>query len=365
MNKKRYMISGGGTGGHIYPAIAIAEELKERYPDAEFLFVGAKGKMEMTKVPEAGFQIKGLWISGIQRKLTLTNLIFPLKLMSSMLKARHLIKKFNPNAVIGTGGYASGPLLKMASILKYPTLIQEQNAYAGVTNKWLAKDADSICVAYEDMDKFFPEKKIVLTGNPVRKDLLEIRSKREYGLEYFQLDPGKKTVLIIGGSLGSQRINELIAEKLTLFEDEDIQILWQCGKLYYDRYASLQKNSVKVLKFIDKMALAYSVADVIISRAGAGAVSELSIVGKPVIFIPSPNVAEDHQTKNAKSIENKNAAIMLRESNLDQKFESTFKNLINDINLQEKLSKNILALAKPQSTKDIVNQVERIEKIER
>lgn len=361
MSRKRYMISGGGTGGHIYPAIAIAEELKGRHPDAEFLFVGAKDKMEMTKVPEAGFKIEGLWISGIQRKLTLSNLMFPFKLMSSMLKARTLIKKFKPNVVIGTGGFASGPLLKMASILKIPTLIQEQNAYAGMTNKWLAKEANSICVAYDGMDKFFPKEKLVLTGNPIRKDLLEVRSKKESGLNYFQLDPNKKTLLIVGGSLGSQRINELIASQLSLFEAENLQVLWQCGTLYYDRYVSKETESIKVLKFISKMDLAYAAADVIISRAGAGAVSELSLVGKPVLFIPSPNVAEDHQTKNAKSIEDKEAAIMLRENKLDEKFEPVFKSLINDIELQNKLSKNILTLAKPLATKAIVDEVERIE----
>lgn len=361
MSEKRYMISGGGTGGHIYPAIAIAEELKQRHPEAEFLFVGAKDKMEMTKVPEAGFTIEGLWISGIQRKLTLSNLLFPFKLLASMWKARIIIKTFKPNVVIGTGGFASGPLLKMASILKIPTLIQEQNAYAGITNKWLANEAHSICVAYEGMEKFFPEEKLVLTGNPIRKDLLEVRSKKKSGLRHFELNSEKKIVLIIGGSLGSQRINELIATQLPMFEAENLQVLWQCGKLYYDRYVSKQTESIKVLKFISKMDLAYAVADVIISRAGAGAVSELSLVGKPVIFIPSPNVAEDHQTKNAQSIEDKEAAIMLRENDLDEKFETEFKNLINDIDLQKKLSKNILKLAKPLATKAIADEVERIE----
>ncbi|NEV93753.1 undecaprenyldiphospho-muramoylpentapeptide beta-N-acetylglucosaminyltransferase [Psychroflexus sp. YR1-1] len=361
MSERRYMISGGGTGGHIYPAIAIAEELKGRHPEAEFLFVGAKDKMEMTKVPEAGFEIEGLWISGIQRKLSLSNLMFPFKLMSSMLKARTLLKRFKPNVVVGTGGYASGPLLKMASILKIPTLIQEQNAYAGITNKWLAEEAQSICVAYEGMEQFFPKEKVVFTGNPIRKDLLEVRSKREAGLKHFQLDSNKKTVLIVGGSLGSQRINELIAGQLSWFEAENLQVLWQCGKLYYDRYAALETESVKVLKFISNMDLAYAVADVIISRAGAGAVSELSLVGKPVLFIPSPNVAEDHQTKNAKSIEDKEAAVMLREKDLDDKFEPVFKNLIQDIELQKKLSKNILTLAKPLATKAIADEVERLE----
>lgn len=361
MSSKRYMISGGGTGGHIYPAIAIAEELKARHPDAEFLFVGAKDKMEMKKVPEAGFKIEGLWISGIQRKLTFSNLMFPVKLISSMLKARRLLKTFKPKVVIGTGGFASGPLLKMASILKLPTLIQEQNAYAGITNKWLAKEAHSICVAYEGMERFFPKEKLVFSGNPVRKDLLEVRSKKEKAIAYFELDSSRKTVLIIGGSLGSQRINELIASQTSLFENEHLQVLWQCGKLYYERYTSLETNNLKILEFISRMDLAYAAADVIISRAGAGAVSELSLVGKPVIFIPSPNVAEDHQTQNAKSLETKEAAIMLKESDLDAKFESIFKALIKDVELQEKLSKNILTLAKPLATKSIVDEVERIE----
>jgi UDP-N-acetylglucosamine--N-acetylmuramyl-(pentapeptide) pyrophosphoryl-undecaprenol N-acetylglucosamine transferase len=355
------MISGGGTGGHIYPAIAIADELKQRHPDAEFLFVGAKGKMEMKKVPEAGYAIEGLWISGIQRKLTLGNLMFPLKLLSSMLKARTLIKKFKPNVVIGTGGFASGPLLKMASAMKIPSLIQEQNAYAGITNKWLAKEAKSICVAYEGMEKFFPKDKIVLTGNPIRKNLLEVASKTKEGQRYFQLDPEKKTLLIVGGSLGSQRINELIDSQLDLFEELNLQVLWQCGALYYSRYSDKSTASIKVLEFISKMDLGYAVADVIISRAGAGAVSELSLIGKPVIFIPSPNVAEDHQTKNAKSIEDKGAAIMLKEKDLDESFEPVFRDLIQNNELQNKLSKNILALAKPLATKAIVDEVKRIE----
>lgn len=356
------MISGGGTGGHIYPAIAIAEELKDRFPEAEFQFVGAKDKMEMTKVPEAGFKIEGLWISGIQRKLSLSNILFPLKLISSMLKSRALIKEFKPDVVIGTGGFASGPLLKVAALLHIPTLIQEQNAYAGITNKWLAKDAHSICVAYKGMERFFPKEKLVFTGNPVRKDLLhQVHQNKKQGIDYFGLDPKKKTLLIVGGSLGSQRINELIASQLGLFEAEHLQVLWQCGKIYYDRYQSLTSETVKVLKFISKMDLAYAAADVIISRAGAGAVSELSLVGKPVIFIPSPNVAEDHQTQNAKSIQNNDAAIMLKETDLEDEFEATFKNLMSDAPLRDRLSKNILKLAKPNATKAIVDEVERLE----
>ncbi|WP_127844359.1 undecaprenyldiphospho-muramoylpentapeptide beta-N-acetylglucosaminyltransferase [Psychroflexus aestuariivivens] len=362
MNYKKYIISGGGTGGHIYPAIAIAEELKHRQPDAEFLFVGAKGKMEMTKVPEAGFKIIGLWISGIQRKLNFSNLIFPIKLLSSLLKSRKVIKSFQPDVVIGTGGFASGPLLKMANIMGLPTLIQEQNSYAGITNKWLAKDAKSICVAYENMDKFFPKEKIVFSGNPVRKDLIDTKKYRTEALQHFELDPDKQTLLIVGGSLGSQRINELIAEHLPFFESKNIQVLWQCGKIYFEKYKSLNSKNVKVLEFINKMNLGYSVADIIISRAGAGAVSELSLVGKPVIFIPSPNVAEDHQTKNAKSIADKNAAIMITETELEEKFKNQFETLVEDKELQKKMSEQILKLAKPNATQTIVDEIEKLGK---
>lgn len=360
MSHKKYIISGGGTGGHIYPAIAIAEELKHRQPDAEFLFVGAKGKMEMTKVPESGFEIIGLWISGIQRKLNFSNLMFPIKLLSSLLKSRKIIKSFQPDVVIGTGGFASGPLLKMANVMGLPTLIQEQNSYAGITNKWLAKDAKSICVAYENMEKFFPKEKIVFSGNPVRKDLIDTKKYKTEALQHFQLDADKQVLLIVGGSLGSQRINELIAEHLPFFESKNIQVLWQCGKIYFEKYKSLNSENVKVLEFINKMNLGYSAADIIISRAGAGAVSELSLVGKPVIFIPSPNVAEDHQTKNAKSIADKDAAIMITEIELEEKFKNQFEKLVEDEELQKKMSEQILKLAKPNATQTIVDEIEKL-----
>ena len=360
MSHKKYIISGGGTGGHIYPAIAIAEELKHRQPDAEFLFVGAKGKMEMTKVPESGFEIIGLWISGIQRKLNFSNLMFPIKLLSSLLKSRKIIKSFQPGVVIVTGGFASGPLLKMANVMGLPTLIQEQNSYAGITNKWLAKDAKSICVAYENMEKFFPKEKIVFSGNPVRKDLIDTKKYKTEALQHFQLDADKQVLLIVGGSLGSQRINELIAEHLPFFESKNIQVLWQCGKIYFEKYKSLNSENVKVLEFINKMNLGYSAADIIISRAGAGAVSELSLVGKPVIFIPSPNVAEDHQTKNAKSIADKDAAIMITEIELEEKFKNQFEKLVEDEELQKKMSEQILKLAKPNATQTIVDEIEKL-----
>lgn len=357
---KKIIISGGGTGGHIYPAIAIANEIKKRYADAQILFVGANDRMEMQKVPQAGYPIKGLWISGIQRKLTLDNLAFPLKLVSSLWKARQIIKDFRPDVVIGTGGYASAPTLKAAQWLGVPTVIQEQNSHAGVTNKWVCQKAQKICVAYDNMEQFFPKESIVKTGNPVRQDLLDILSKREQGQSFFGLNPHRKTLLVLGGSLGARRINQLIEKHLPLFEKMEIQLLWQCGKLYYDEYKKYESSAVKVLQFIDKMDFAYSVADVIISRAGASSVSELCIVGKPVVFIPSPNVAEDHQTKNAQALADKNAAILLPEKMLEEQFENIFTKLIADASQQKELSENIKKLALPNATKDIVDIVSKL-----
>ena len=361
MRKLKFILSGGGTGGHIYPAIAIANELKLRFPDAEFLFVGAKDKMEMQKVPQAGYKIKGLWIAGLQRKLTLQNLMFPLKLTSSLWASRKIIKAFQPNVVIGTGGFASGPLLQMANMLKIPTLIQEQNSYPGITNKLLSKKANAICVAYENLERFFPKDKIILTGNPVRQDLLEIDSKRNEALKHFNLDPNKKTLLVLGGSLGARRLNQLIEKEIYNFVSKDIQIIWQCGKLYYQDYKHFSgEEQIQVLAFIDRMDLVYASADFIISRAGASSVSELCLVGKPVIFIPSPNVAEDHQTKNARAIVDKNGAILIKETELDSSFEPIFSNLISNDNLQKELSENIKKLAKPNATKDIVEEIVKL-----
>lgn len=359
MKQYKFIISGGGTGGHIYPAIAIADALKKRYPQAEFLFVGAQDRMEMEKVPKAGYRIEGLWISGIQRKLTLANMMFPVKVMSSLLKSAKIIKNFKPDAVIGTGGFASGPLLKMGTRKKVPALIQEQNSYAGITNKLLGKNVQKICVAYDGMEKFFPASKIVKTGNPVRQDLLDIESKKDKALAAFDLDPGKPVLLVLGGSLGARTINRLIAEKLEVITDQGFQVIWQTGKLYYEEYKSRATNNAKVMAFIDKMDLAYAGADIIISRAGAGSVSELCIVGKPVLFIPSPNVAEDHQTKNALAITEKNAALMLRESELE-KFEDTFAAMATDKEKQNNLSRNIKALALPNATEDIVDEIEKL-----
>jgi UDP-N-acetylglucosamine--N-acetylmuramyl-(pentapeptide) pyrophosphoryl-undecaprenol N-acetylglucosamine transferase len=358
MTKLKFILSGGGTGGHIYPAIAIASELKAHFPDAEFLFVGAKDKMEMQKVPQAGYKIEGLWIAGLQRRLTIDNTLFPVKLLSSLLKSRKIIRDFKPNVVIGTGGFASGPLLQMANRAGIPTVIQEQNSYPGITNKLLSKKAKSICVAYENLERFFPKDKIQLTGNPVRQDLIAIDDKRIDGIAYFKLNPSKKTLLVLGGSLGSRRINQLIAKELDFFASKDIQVIWQCGKFYIEEYQHFnEKANVQVLAFIDKMDLVYAAADFVISRAGASSVSELCIVGKPVIFIPSPNVAEDHQTKNAKAIADKNGAILLKESELDSMFETTFSELVSNENKQKELSQNIKKLAKPNATKDIVEQI--------
>ena len=370
----KFIVSGGGTGGHIYPAIAIANELKSRFPDAEFLFVGAQDKMEMQKVPQAGYAIKGLWIAGLQRKLTLQNLLFPFKLISSLWKSRAIIKRFKPDVVIGTGGFASGPLLQMANSLNIPTVIQEQNSFPGITNKLLSKKANKICVAYENLERFFPKDKMILTGNPVRQDLIDIDCKREEAIKYFNLDTSKKTLLVLGGSLGARRVNQLIEKELDFFASHNIQVIWQCGKFYFDQFNKYNINAnqqpttnnqqpttdIQVLAFIDRMDLVYAAADFVISRAGASSVSELSIVGKPVIFIPSPNVAEDHQTKNAKAIVDKNGALLLKESELDEKFDTVFNDLVANENLQKQLSENIKKLAKIHATSDIVDEIVKL-----
>ncbi len=354
------LISGGGTGGHIYPAIAIANELKLRYPDAKFLFVGAKDKMEMEKVPQAGYEIKGLWISGIQRKLTFQNLVFPLKLISSLWNARKIIKKFKPHIAIGTGGFASGPTLIMANRMGVPTLIQEQNSYPGITNRLLGKRTQRICVAYDYLERFFPANKIVKTGNPVRQDLLTTHHKTAEAITVFKLDKTKKTILILGGSLGARRINQLIESQLDFFKQQNVQLIWQCGKLYFEKYKKYNElEGVQVHQFIHKMDFAYAASNIIISRAGASSVSELCIVGKPTLFIPSPNVAEDHQTKNAKSIADKHAAILLKENELDT-FPIIFETLLKDEGKQESLCQNIKALALPDATQTIVNEIDKL-----
>ncbi len=361
MNHLKFILSGGGTGGHIYPAVAIADELKAQFPDCEILFVGAKDKMEMQKVPQAGYPIKGLWIAGLQRKLTLQNLMFPVKVIDSLIKSRRIIKSFKPDVVIGTGGFASGPLLRAAAVMKVPVVVQEQNSYPGITNKILSKRAAVICVAYDNLERFFPKNKIKLTGNPVREDLISIDNKRLDALTYFALDATKKTLLVLGGSLGARRINQLIAEELDFIINQNIQVIWQCGKLYFDQYSHFnEKPNVKVVSFIDRMDLVYAAADVIISRAGASSVSELCLVGKPVIFIPSPNVAEDHQTKNAKAVADKGGAVLLRENELDEKFETVFSALVTDEKRQAELGSQMQKLAKPNATKDIVKEISKL-----
>ncbi|MDX1829336.1 MAG: undecaprenyldiphospho-muramoylpentapeptide beta-N-acetylglucosaminyltransferase [Lutibacter sp.] len=354
------LISGGGTGGHIYPAISIANELKKKYSNANFLFVGAKDRMEMQKVPQAGYEIKGLWISGLQRKLTIKNLAFPVKLFSSFLKAYKIIKKFEPTIVIGTGGFASGPTLYVANIKGIKTLIQEQNSYPGITNKLLSKKAAKICVAYDGLERFFPADKIVKTGNPVRQDLLNIQNKRDEAISFFKLDQTKKTLLILGGSLGARAINNLIQNNINWLVSKNIQVIWQTGNLYYNEFKKYDDlEGVKTYAFLNRMDLTFAAADFVISRAGASSISELCIVGKPVLFIPSPNVAEDHQTKNALAVVHKNAALLLKENELER-FQSVFNELITDENLQHKLSDNIKNLALPDATKNIINEIEKL-----
>jgi len=357
--EKKIIISGGGSGGHIFPAIAIANGLKEAFPSAEFLFVGAKGKMEMEKVPKAGYRIEGLWISGLQRKLTIKNLSFPFKLISSLIKAKKIIKEFKPDIAIGVGGFASGPTLQQAAKLGIPTLIQEQNSYPGITNIILSKKVDKICVAYDGLEKYFPKEKIYLTGNPVRKDVVKITGKKEEASQFFGLDANKPTVLVVGGSLGARTINEAIEQNLKNFTKEGIQLIWQTGINYFPQAekALIDHNDpkIKAHKFIHKMDLAYAMADVIISRAGAIAISELCLVGKPVILVPSPFVAEDHQTKNALALVTYNAAILVKDVEQKEKLWDQLMALIADKEKQGKLMSNITALAKSEATDAIIS----------
>jgi UDP-N-acetylglucosamine--N-acetylmuramyl-(pentapeptide) pyrophosphoryl-undecaprenol N-acetylglucosamine transferase len=360
----RLIISGGGTGGHIFPAVAIANAFRERYPNAEILFVGAKGRMEMTRVPEAGYKIIGLWISGLQRKLTMSNLLFPVKLIVSYFKASSIVTKFRPNAVIGTGGYASGPIMIAATRAKIPTLIQEQNSFAGLTNKQVADKVSRVCVAYEGMEKYFPKNKIVLTGNPVRKDILTIVGKREKAVSHFGFDPKIKTLLIIGGSLGARTINESILNGIHKLIDAQIQVIWQTGKGYYETYknslANFDLRKIRVQDFVKEMDLAYAAADVVISRSGALAVSELCLTKKPCILVPSPNVAEDHQTKNAMALVEKDAAVMIKDKEANGKLVDEALKLMFDEQRSAKLAQNIALLAKPNATEDIVNEIEKL-----
>ncbi|NMM50083.1 undecaprenyldiphospho-muramoylpentapeptide beta-N-acetylglucosaminyltransferase [Marinigracilibium pacificum] len=363
----RIIVSGGGTGGHIYPAIAIAQEFQRRHKDAKILFVGAKGKMEMQKVPEAGFDIKGLWISGLQRKATVRNLLFPVKLMKSLVDARRIVKAFKPDVAVGVGGYAAGPLLYVAAKRKVPTLIQEQNSFAGLTNKWLAKSVQVICVAYKNMGRFFPPYKIKLTGNPVRAEIAENLPSREEAAKHFGFDSSKPVLLIIGGSLGARSINEGVLLNLRKWTNEGIQVLWQCGKFYEEemerrvaKITGLNMSMVKVTAFIKEMNMAYSLSDLVVSRAGALSVSELCLVGKPVIFIPSPHVAEDHQTKNAQALEENGAAICLKDSEQTEKLGALVSGTIKDEEKKKTLGEAIKKMALPNATKDIVDEIEKL-----
>ena len=353
----RVIISGGGTGGHIYPAVAIANEIKSRYPDSDILFVGAEGRMEMQKVPAAGYKIEGLWISGIQRRLTFDNLSFPFKVISSILKARKIVKTFKPDIAIGVGGYASWPLLYAAEKAGIPILIQEQNSYAGISNKTLAKNVQAICVAYENMDRFFSKDKIVYTGNPVRKDIVKYNQYKEGAAEFFGLKSGISTIFIMGGSLGARTINQSIEKNLDIIKKSGIQVLWQTGKTYYDSLKHHNSDTIKVTDFILDINKAYAMADIIISRAGALSISELSIVGKPCILVPSPNVAEDHQTKNAMALSEKGAAWMIKDIDALSQLVNKALELMGDEEARTTLSHNILEFAKPDATDKITDKV--------
>ncbi len=361
MSQLKVIISGGGTGGHIFPAIAIANAIKEKQTDAKILFVGALGKMEMEKVPAAGYEIIGLPIMGLQRRITLQNLKFPFKLIASLNKAKKIIKDFQPNVVVGVGGYASGPLLKAATKKGVPALIQEQNSYPGITNKLLAEKVQKICVAYDGMDKFFPKDKILLTGNPVRQDIKNLEAKRIRGIEHFGLQENKKTVLVVGGSLGARTINQSIDGGIAKIAENDIQLVWQTGKLYVDEAQKAvepyQEKGIKTMPFITKMDYAYAVADVVVSRAGAMSVSELSIAAKPTIFVPLPSAAEDHQTKNAMALVNNNAAKLVKDSEAKERLVDELIELVKNEEEQKQISTNVAKLAYTDSASIIADEV--------
>jgi UDP-N-acetylglucosamine--N-acetylmuramyl-(pentapeptide) pyrophosphoryl-undecaprenol N-acetylglucosamine transferase len=368
MDSKKFkvIISGGGTGGHIFPAVSIANAIKELYPDVDILFIGAEGRMEMEKVPAEGYKIVGLPVIGMKRKLTLEAFTFIFKLMKSLRKAKKIIKDFDPQVVVGVGGYASGPALKAASKLKIPYLIQEQNSYPGITNKLLAKKAVKICVAYDNMENFFPAAKIIKTGNPVRQGIKDLEQKRTEAFSYFKLSNSKPTILIVGGSLGARTINLSISKYLEKIVENDIQIIWQTGKTYIEtakqEVEKINSPNIFVSDFIYKMDYAYSAADIIISRAGAGTISELCIVGKPAILVPSPNVAEDHQTKNALALTSQDAALLVTDSKSIDNLVTKAMELINDKNKRDILSKNIKKLALLNSAETIAKEVYNLKK---
>ena len=357
----RIIISGGGTGGHIFPAIAIANAIREEHPDAEILFVGAKGKMEMEKVPAAGYPIEGLWISGLQRKVTAKNLAFPFKLVSSLLKARRVISRFKPDVVVGVGGFASGPTLRVATQKRIPTLIQEQNSYPGITNKLLAGSVNRICVAYDGMEKFFPADKIVKTGNPVRKEMIDIAGKKEEAARFFGLDADKKTLFIVGGSQGALSVNRSIASHMAEFAGKGYQVIWQTGKYYLEEarkvVSGTGSKAIVATAFIDRMDLAYAMADVIISRAGAIAISEICAVARPPIFVPLPSAAEDHQTKNAQALVERKAALLVPDREAPEVLGKTALALLNDEGRKKELAENLEKLALKDSAAKIAEEI--------
>jgi UDP-N-acetylglucosamine--N-acetylmuramyl-(pentapeptide) pyrophosphoryl-undecaprenol N-acetylglucosamine transferase len=357
----KIILSGGGTGGHIFPAVAIANEIKKNVPHADILFVGALGKMEMEKVPAAGYKIIGVPIAGLQRRFTLSNFKLPFLIIKSLLQTQKIIKEFKPDAVVGTGGYASGPVLRAATGKGIPTLIQEQNSFAGITNKILSKKVNRICVAYEGMDAFFPKEKIMLTGNPVRQDISQLEGKRNEALSFFKLDVSKKTILVIGGSLGARSINEAIGAGLNEFKNANIQLIWQTGKTYIEtarkQISEFQNDNLYAFDFIQRMDLAYASADLVISRAGASSVSELCNTNKVCILVPSPNVAEDHQTKNAMALVNKNAAVLVKDAEAFKTLIPQAIQLLKDESKQMQLQTNIKTLAYLNSAQVIANEV--------
>lgn len=361
----RFIISGGGTGGHIFPALSIANAIREKWPQAAILFVGAENRMEMERVPAAGYEIVGLPVAGFNRKQLHKNVSVGIKLIKSLRRAKEIVKSFRPDVVIGVGGYASAPVLRAAVAQKIPTLLQEQNSLAGMANKWLGKKASTICVAYEGMDRFFPKDRIVLTGNPCRQDLTITPNSILEGNRFFSLDPTKKTILMLGGSLGARTLNDSIVRAFPEIEKSKIQIIWQCGKYYYDEMMELSiagkiPPNVLLFDFVSRMDLAYSVADLVISRAGAGSISEFSILGKPVILVPSPNVAEDHQTQNAMALVQENAAILVADDTAPNQLFSVALNLVNNQTKLMELSANIMRFAQHNSADRIVDEITKL-----
>ena len=360
MKEPKIIISGGGTGGHIFPALSIAGELRKRLPGCDILFVGAKGRMEMEKVPAAGYPITGLPVMGFPRKPGILMVKFFIMLFRSMVEARRIIRRFNPDLAIGVGGYASGPILRAAIARKVPALIQEQNSFAGKTNKILGKKVDRICVAYEGMERFFPGEKIILTGNPVRQNLLNPGASREEALAWFGFSPEEEVLLILGGSLGARSLNNAVLKNLNVVRKAPFRVIWQTGSLYYEEMVEKTRENrpgnLRIHRFLDRMEMAYLAADVVISRAGAGTISELCLVGKPAILVPSPNVAEDHQTRNARALQEKDAAILIRDGEIDEKLFPAAVSLMNDKERLAQLSENIRRMALPGATAGIVDE---------